>query len=400
MSNVGVTGTFEALERGGGFLRQPAQNYTVRPGDPFIAADLARKFNLRGGETVSGTVSADTGKIAPPPRPKHGGQRNRRDGRQRDSGPPSGTPRLTQIDAINDRPPDQNIELRPFEELTPIDPRERIRFEVPGGSPSMRVVDLMTPIGFGQRGLIVAPPRTGKTILLQQFAHGIAVNHPDAYMMVLLIDERPEEVTDMRRNVRGEVIASSNDRDVASHVRIAKLIIDKARRLAELGRNVVILLDSITRLGRAFNASMSGGGRTMSGGIDIRALAEPKAIFGAARNIENGGSLTIMATALIDTGSRMDEVIFNEFKGTGNMEIMLSRELANRRVFPTIDLNQSGTRKEELLLSPQELAVSRHIRRTLLDRGLEQSMTLLLGSLQKFPDNAAFVASFNTASLR
>lgn len=204
----------------------------------------------------------------------------------------------------------------------------------------------------------------------------------------------------MRRNVRGEVIASSNDRDVASHVRIAKLIIDKARRLAELGRNVVILLDSITRLGRAFNASMSGGGRTMSGGIDIRALAEPKAIFGAARNIENGGSLTIMATALIDTGSRMDEVIFNEFKGTGNMEIMLTRELANRRVFPAIDLNQSGTRKEELLLSPQELAVSRHIRRTLLDRGLEQSMTLLLGSLQKFPDNAAFVASFNTASLR
>ena len=260
----------------------------------------------------------------------------------------------------------------------------------------MRIIDLMTPIGLGQRGLIVAPPRTGKTILLQQMAHGVATNHPNVYMMVLLIDERPEEVTEMRRTVHGEVIASSNDQDVASHVRIARLMIAKAKRHVEAGEDVVVLLDSLTRLGRAFNVAERGNGRTMSGGITAGALNEPKAIFGAARNVEGGGSLTIIASALIDTGSRMDEVIFNEFKGTGNMEIMLSRWLANKRIWPAIDLNESGTRKEELLLDPESLAVSQNIRRTLLNRGPERAMESLLEAMGKTKTNAEFVQQLAT----
>jgi transcription termination factor Rho len=293
-----------------------------------------------------------------------------------------------------------HLDTKPFEDLTAIDPQRAIRFETPGGSLSMRLVDLMTPIGLGQRGLIVAPPRTGKTILLQQMAGGVAANHPDVYMMVLLVDERPEEVTDMRRTVHGEVVASSNDQDIASHVRIARLIIEKARRLVESGRDVFVLLDSLTRLGRAFNANIRGGGRIMSGGLDIRALIEPKSIFGAARNVENGGSLTIIASCLIDTGSRMDEVIFNEFKGTGNMEIMLSREIANRRLWPAIDLNLSGTRKEERLLTPEALEVSHRIRRTLLSAGPVRSMELLLDILRREPDNARFVATFADKTFR
>ncbi len=438
-----ASGTFERLEKGSGFLRRPEQNYAIRPGDCFVPAELAKRWNLRGGETVTGKIGGDdatgaatgaassgssaSGGANPASagaNSRHGrnggrsgrqdgrsgrqdgrpdrrdgrsgnrdGRSNNRDGRRpQDGGRPQG-PRLIEIDSINEQPPEAYLDTRPFEDLTAIDPRERIRFETPGGPTSMRIVDLMTPIGFGQRGLIVAPPRTGKTILLQQMAHGIAVNHPDTYMMVLLIDERPEEVTDMRRNVRADVIASSNDHDAASHIRIARLMIEKARRYAETGRNIIILLDSITRLGRAFNAALTGAGRTMSGGIDVRALAEPKAVFGAARNIENGGSLTIMATALIDTGSRMDEVIFNEFKGTGNMEIVLTRELANKRLWPAIDLNQSGTRKEELLLTPAALAASIRLRRSLNERGLEQSMTTLLTALEKHPDNERFVAS-------
>lgn len=304
-------------------------------------------------------------------------------------------PVVTEIISVNDLPVQEHTEFKPFEELTAVDPLTAVRFEIPGGSVSMRVVDLMTPIGLGQRGLIVAPPRTGKTILLQQMAAGVAANHPDVYMMVLLIDERPEEVTEMRRTVHGEVVHSSNDQDIASHVRIARLMIEKAKRMVEHGRDVFILLDSLTRLGRAFNAAIRGAGRIMSGGLDIRALTEPKAIFGAARKVEGGGSLTIIASALIDTGSRMDEVIFNEFKGTGNMEIVLSRDLANRRVWPAIDLHQSGTRKEEKLLSPAALAVSHKIRRTLLERDPVRGMESLSAILTKTADNAAFVAGFD-----
>jgi transcription termination factor Rho len=278
-----------------------------------------------------------------------------------------------------------------FEQLIPIDPQNRIQFETAGGPPAMRIIDLLTPIGLGQRGLIAAPPRTGKTILLQQMAEGISANHPGVHLMVLLIDERPEEVTHFRRSVRGEVPASCNDQDIPSHIRLARLVIERAKRLVEGGRDVVILLDSLTRLGRAFNASLPGGGRIMSGGLDTRALAEPKAFFGAARKVENGGSLTIMATALIETGSRMDEVIFNEFKGTGNMEIMLCRSLANRRNWPAIDLAASGTRKEERLLTPHELKVAHEIRRKIHDEEPERSMTWLLEQMSKHPNNAALI---------
>ncbi|MBN1514019.1 MAG: transcription termination factor Rho, partial [Phycisphaerae bacterium] len=291
-----IIGTFEPDGKGGGFLRSAQRNYAVHPTDPRVLPDLVRRHRLIAGETVAGTV-----------RPAR----------------KSRTTELAAVNSINGLAPDVFAARTPFADLVAIDPDRPVRFEIPGGSPSMRVVDLMTPIGFGQRGLICAPPRTGKTVLLQQMAAGVATNHPDVYMMVLLIDERPEEVTEMRRTVRGEVVASSNDLDVASHVRIARLMIEKAKRHVECGENVFILLDSLTRLGRAFNAAIRNSGRIMSGGLDIRALEEPKAIFGAARNVENGGSLTIIASALIDTGSRMDEVIFNEFKGTGNMEIML-----------------------------------------------------------------------------
>jgi transcription termination factor Rho len=363
-----VDGTLELGERNGpGFLRDAKANYRIQSGDVRVPADLTRRLGLRGGETIRGI--ARKGKGSP-----------------RDNGK-----MLVEITTINDRPVGDFREQTPFEELTAIDPLEPVRFETKGGPTTMRVVDLMTPIGLGQRGLIAAPPRTGKTILLQQMAHGIATNHPDVYMMVLLIDERPEEVTEMRRTVRGEVIASSNDQDVASHVRIARLMIAKAKRHVECGENVVILLDSLTRLGRAFNAFLRGRGRTMSGGLDAGALDEPKSIFGAARNVENGGSLTIIASALIDTGSRMDEVIFNEFKGTGNMEIMLSRALANKRVWPAIDLSQSGTRKEEKLLSPGALKVSHYIRRTLVQRDEVRAMEMLLESMGKHPDNESFV---------
>ena len=365
-----ITGTFEAQGRHGGHLRSPEVNYRIRPNDTVVSADLCRKLGLRGGETLVGA-------------PQNGSEKSRSRG-----------PVLTDVESINGRPVDDHLEIKPFEELTAIDPDQAIRFETPDGSPSMRVVDLMTPIGLGQRGLIVASPRTGKTILLQQMACGVAANHPDLHVIVLLVDERPEEVTDMRRNVPGEVAASSNDQSATNHARIARLMIEKAKRLVEYGRDVVIFLDSLTRLGRVFNVLIQRSGRIMSGGLDIRALTEPKAIFGAARNLEHGGSLTIIASALIDTGSRMDEVIFNEFKGTGNMEIMLSAEMANRRIWPAIDLNLSGTRKEELLLTPQALEVSHRIRRTLVGKNPDRAMEQLLESMERFPDNATFVKQF------
>ena len=367
-----VTGTFEANGKsGGGHLRSAKLNYAIRPGDIAVAPEVCRGLRLRGGETLTLTAPDGSGGSGRKP------------------------PRLTRIgdvQFINDRSVDDHLEAKPFEELTAIDPRVPVRFETEGGPLSMRIVDLLTPIGLGQRGLIVAPPRTGKTILLQQMAAGVAANHPDVYMMVLLVDERPEEVTDMRRTVHGEVVASSNDENIASHVRIARLMIEKAKRLVESGKDVLILLDSLTRLGRAFNANLHGSSRIMSGGLDIRALSEPKAIFGAARNAEDGGSLTILASCLIETGSRMDEVIFNEFKGTGNMEIVLTRELANRRIWPAIDLPQSGTRKEELLLTKEALEASHRIRRVMLDKGALQGMDTLLEQMGKTQSNAEFLS--------
>jgi transcription termination factor Rho len=319
--------------------------------------------------------------------------------------PPNGkgrgkAPALVEIDTINGMPAADYIDVQPFDEHTAIDPHVQMRFETPGGPASMRVVDLMTPIGFGQRGLIVASPRTGKTILLQQMATGAAANYPDLHVSMLLIDERPEEVTEMRRTVKGEVVASSSDMDLASHIRLSRLLIQRAKRLVECGRDVLVLLDSLTRLGRAFNSSTRGAGRTLSGGLDIRALTEPKAMFGAARNVEGGGSLTIIASALVNTGSRMDEVIFNEFKGTGNMEIMLSRDMANRRMWPAIELDTSGTRKEERLLSSEALEVAHHLRRSLAGRGPERAMSTLLESLERHADNKAFVAQSRSRALR
>jgi transcription termination factor Rho len=371
-----TTGTFEPDGRSGGALRLASANYARRRQDVLVPPEICRALGLRGGETVTAVAGGSTNK---------GGVR---------------IGRVEDVQSINGCPVADYIDVTPFEDLTAIDPDQAVRFETPGGPLSMRVVDLLTPIGLGQRGLIVAPPRTGKTILLQQMAAGIAANHPDVYMMVLLIDERPEEVTDMRRSVHGEVVASCNDHDIASHVRIARLMIQKAKRFVESGRDVVILLDSLTRVGRAFNAAIRGGGRIMSGGLDIRALVEPKAIFGAARNVEGGGSLTIIASCLIDTGSRMDEVIFNEFKGTGNMEIMLSREMANRRLWPAIDLDASGTRKEERLLTPEALEVSHRIRRALSGKDPVRAMEVLLGELGKIASNTEFVAQFANRVLR
>ncbi len=386
-------GVYEQTDRGSGYLREQKSNYRIKPTDPFVTPELVRSLGLKGGELIECTI-------------KHAKDKRAKAKNQ-----------VGEVLTIQERDPKDHDSVEPFDDLIAIDPEQAVRFETDGGPATMRIVDLMTPIGLGQRGLIVAPPRTGKTVLLQQMAAGVAANHPDVYMMVLLIDERPEEVTDMRRSVNGEVVSSSNDEDTASHVRIARLMNLKAKRMVEAGRDVFILLDSLTRLGRAFNVDDGrsggggrnggryggrggGGGRTMSGGLSVGALNEPKQIFGAARNVEGGGSLTIVASALIETGSRMDDVIFNEFKGTGNMEIMLSREMANRRVWPAIDLNLSGTRKEERLLSPQALEVSYKIRRSLLDQGEIRAMETLLGSMSKFPDNAAFIANFAQVAWR
>ncbi len=367
MSNNAV-GIFESNGRSGGFLRSAEKNYRIDNQDVFVPDDLIRSINLRGGESISFSGKLGSG--------KRGSKVLSKDN----------------IEMINEQLLDDFIENKHFKDLTPISPDRAVHFETEDGPTTTRIVDLLTPIGFGQRGLIVAPPRTGKTVLLQQMAAGVAENHPDVYMMVLLIDERPEEVTDMRRTVHGEVVASSNDQNIASHVRIARLMINKARRMVESGKDVFVLLDSLTRLGRAFNADIRSSGRIMSGGLDIRALNEPKSIFGAARNIEHGGSLTIIASALIDTGSRMDEVIFNEFKGTGNMEIVLCRELANKRIWPAIDLESSGTRQEEKLLTPEALEISNKLRRTLYGKGPERSMIMLLDLMQKYPNGAAFIS--------
>jgi transcription termination factor Rho len=373
MTESNAEGTLECLPKGHGFLRSAKGNYTAKRSDIYVPHNLIERYHLRGGEQITGS--------------KKPGQQNKRKAPTSD--------RLDSIVSINDLTPEEYAQVTPFNELTVVDPDEHLKLETENGPMTTRVIDLLTPMGKGQRALIAAAPRTGKTMLLQHVAAALAKNHPKLYMMVLLIDERPEEVTEMRRTVHGEVVASSNDQDAASHIRLARLMIDKARRLVEAGQDVFILLDSLTRLGRAFNAGLRSSGRTMSGGIDINALEEPKAIFGAARNIEDGGSLTILATALIETGSRMDEVIFNEFKGTGNMEIMLTRELANQRIWPAMDLNQSGTRKEERLLGEKAVAKMYRVRRQIATMPNAKAMTALIDALKKYPNNQAFLDSIS-----
>ncbi len=362
-------GLLEIIKEGSGFLRFSSNNYLPSHDDIYVSQSLIRRYQIRPGSMV-------VGEVAPP----------RRQGQK---------PALQTVLKINDRDPDLHARETPFKDLTPTDPDQRFRLEVGKRSDiSMRIVDLLTPIGRGQRALIVAPPRTGKTILMQKIANAIYGNCGDSVKtIILLVDERPEEVTDFRRNTKAEVIASCLDEGTANHVRVTEFVLEKMKRLVEAGQHVVVLLDSITRLGRAYNNETKHSGRILSGGIDAKTLAKPKAFFGAARNIENGGSITIIATALIDTGSRMDQVIFEEFKGTGNMELVLSRELANTRIFPAIDIAASGTRKEEKLFAPKEIEKIRMLRRVLNEIPKPaEAMRLLIDRMEKTEDNAEFLS--------
>jgi transcription termination factor Rho len=362
-------GVLECLPDGFGFLRAPDYNYLPGPDDIYVSPSQIRKFDLRTGDTISGQI-----------RPPKDGERYFA---------------LIKVEAINFEPPDEARNKIFFDNLTPLYPQERIQLETVKDNISARVLDLLTPIGKGQRGLIVSPPRTGKTMLLQCIANSITSNHPEITLIVLLIDERPEEVTDMQRTVKGEVISSTFDEPAARHVQVAEMVIEKAKRLVEHKRDVVILLDSITRLARAYNTVVPPSGKVLSGGVDSNALQRPKRFFGAARNIEEGGSLTIIATALIDTGSRMDDVIFEEFKGTGNMEINLDRKLVDRRVFPAIDLNKSGTRKEELLVPKDELNRIWVLRKVLNPLSPVESMELIIDKLSKTASNSQFLMSMS-----
>ena len=360
-------GVLEVLPDGFGFLRAPDYNYLPGPDDIYVSPSQIRKFDLQTGDTVSGQI-----------RPPKEGERYFA---------------LIKVEAVNFEAPEQARDKIFFENLTPLYPQDRITLETEGSNLSSRVMDLMTPIGKGQRGLIVAAPRTGKTMLLQNIAQSIVKNHPEVYLIVLLIDERPEEVTDMQRSVDGEVVASTFDEPAQRHVQVAEMVVEKAKRLVEHKKDVVILLDSITRLARAYNTVIPPSGKVLSGGLDSNALQKPKRFFGAARNIEEGGSLTIMATALVDTGSRMDDVIFEEFKGTGNMEIHLERKLVDKRVFPAIDIQKSGTRKEELLLSGDDLNRVWVLRKVLTPLSPVEAMELLLDKMGKTKSNADFLAS-------
>ena len=362
-------GVLETLPDGFGFLRAPDYNYLPGPDDIYVSPSQIRKFDLRTGDTVSGQV-----------RPPKDGERYFA---------------LIKVEAVNFEHPDEARNKIFFDNLTPLYPNERLKLETAKENLSARVLDLLTPIGKGQRGLIVAPPRTGKTMLLQTIANSITANHPEVILIVLLIDERPEEVTDMQRSVNGEVISSTFDEPASRHVQVAEMVIEKAKRLVEHKRDVVILLDSITRLARAYNTIVPPSGKVLSGGVDSNALQRPKRFFGAARNIEEGGSLTIIATALIDTGSRMDDVIFEEFKGTGNMEIGLDRKLVDKRVFPAIDINRSGTRKEELLVPRDELNRIWILRKVLNPLSTVEAMELLLEKMGKSKSNAEFLASMS-----
>jgi transcription termination factor Rho len=362
-------GVLECLPDGFGFLRAPDYNYLPGPDDIYVSPSQIRKFDLRTGDTVSGQI-----------RPPKEGERYFA---------------LIKVEAINFEPPDEARNKIFFDNLTPLYPEERLRLETAKENISGRVLDLLTPIGKGQRGLIVSPPRTGKTMLLQTIANSVTTNHPEVTLIVLLIDERPEEVTDMQRTVEGEVISSTFDEPAARHVQVAEMVIEKAKRLVEHKRDVVILLDSITRLARAYNTVVPPSGKVLSGGVDSNALQRPKRFFGSARNIEEGGSLTIIATALIDTGSRMDDVIFEEFKGTGNMEVHLDRKLVDKRVFPAIEINKSGTRKEELLVPKDELNRIWILRKVLNPLSPVESMELIIDKLSKAKTNAEFLASMS-----
>jgi transcription termination factor Rho len=362
-------GVLETLPDGFGFLRAPEYNYLPGPDDIYVSPSQIRKFDLRTGDTISGQI-----------RPPKEGERYFA---------------LIKVEAINFEPPEIARDKVFFDNLTPLYPNEHLRMESSSENTSGRVTDLFTPIGKGQRGLIVAPPRTGKTMLLQSIANSITENHPEVTLIVLLIDERPEEVTDMQRSVNGEVISSTFDEPASRHVQVADMVIEKAKRLVEHKRDVVILLDSITRLARAHNAVVPPSGKILSGGVDSNALQRPKRFFGAARNIEEGGSLTIIATALVETGSRMDDVIFEEFKGTGNMEIHLDRKLSDKRVFPAIDLQKSGTRKEELLILKKDLDRIWVLRRVLNPLSPVEQMELVLERLEKTKTNTEFLGSMN-----
>ena len=363
-------GVLECLPDGFGFLRAPEYNYLPGPDDIYVSPSQIRKFDLRTGDTVSGQV-----------RPPKDGERSFA---------------LIKVEAVNFEVPEVARNKIFFDNLTPLYPQGRLKMEIGKDVLTGRVLDLLCPIGKGQRGLIVAPPRTGKTMMLQSVANSITTNHPEVALIVLLIDERPEEVTDMQRTVKGEVISSTFDEPPQRHIQVAEMVLEKAKRLVEHKRDVVILLDSLTRLGRAYNAVTPPSGKVLSGGIDANALQRPRRFFAAARNIEETGSLTIMATALIDTGSRMDDVIFEEFKGTGNMEINLDRRLVDKRVFPTIDINRSGTRKDELLLPADELNRIWVLRKVLSPLSTVEAMELLLGRLSKTKNNAEFLASMSS----
>jgi transcription termination factor Rho len=370
---IGGDGVLEVLQDGFGFLRSPSANYLPGPDDIYVSPDMIRSFSMRTGDTVEGIMQE-----------------------------PNDTERyfsLTTVEKINFEDPERAKHKVAFDNLTPLYPDERMTMEVEDPTikdRSARIIDLVSPIGKGQRSLIVAPPRTGKTVLLQNIAASIEKNHPECYLIVLLIDERPEEVTDMQRSVKGEVVSSTFDEPATRHVAVSEMVIEKAKRLVEHKRDVVILLDSITRLGRAFNTTVPSSGKVLTGGVDANALQRPKRFFGAARNIEEGGSLTIIATALIDTGSRMDEVIFEEFKGTGNSEIVLDRKVADKRVFPAMDILKSGTRKEELLVDKIDLQKTYVLRRILNPMGTTDAIEFLISKLKQTKTNSEFFDSMNT----
>ncbi len=371
---IGGDGVLEVLQDGFGFLRSPSANYLPGPDDIYVSPEMIRQFSLRTGDTVEGVMQE-----------------------------PNDAERyfaLISVERINFEDPEKTKHKVAFDNLTPLYPDERLNMEIVDDPTikdrSARIIDLVAPIGKGQRSLIVAPPRTGKTVLLQNIAHSIATNHPECYLIVLLIDERPEEVTDMQRSVKGEVVSSTFDEPATRHVAVSEMVIEKAKRLVEHKRDVVILLDSITRLGRAFNTTVPSSGKVLTGGVDANALQRPKRFFGAARNIEEGGSLTIIATALIDTGSRMDEVIFEEFKGTGNSEIVLDRKVADKRVFPAMDILKSGTRKEELLVDKNDLQKTYVLRRILNPMGTTDAIEFLISKLKQTKTNSDFFDSMNS----
>ncbi|WP_409432757.1 transcription termination factor Rho [Litorimonas sp. RW-G-Af-16] len=370
---INGSGVLEVLQDGFGFLRAPDANYLPGPDDIYVSPQQIRRFGLRTGDTISGEI------------------RSPKDNERYFA--------MSKVVSLNFGTPEQARNKAHFDNLTPLYPDERFIMEIPDPTlkdNSGRVIDIVAPIGKGQRALIVAPPRTGKTVLLQNIAHSIERNHPECYVLVLLIDERPEEVTDMQRSVKGEVVSSTFDEPATRHVQVAEMVIQKAKRLTEHGKDVVILLDSITRLGRAYNTVVPSSGKVLTGGVDANALQRPKRFFGAARNIEEGGSLTIIATALIDTGSRMDEVIFEEFKGTGNSEIVLDRKVADKRIFPAIDVTKSGTRKEELLIPADELTKTYILRRILNPMGTMDAIEWLLSKLKDSKNNSDFFDSMNT----